>query len=420
MIAAPASSLFYVHDDLSGRDFLVDTGACVSLFPHRSADPPTRRDLCTADGSFLPAWGLRRVNVVFGGKSFCWRFLLAAVDTPILGMDFLAAHRLVVDAAARQLLHAATFSPIFAVSVGAHAGEHTAPTPSLPAPVRALLSEFSSIAGKDFSDINPTHGVEHHVLTVGPPCHAKARRLEPAKLAAVQAEFRRMEQAGVIPRSSSPWASPLHVVTKPDGSLRPCGDYRVLNNMTQPDRYPVPHVHDFSARLRGATVFSKLDLVKGYYQVPMAPADIPKTAVITPFGSLEWLFMPFGLRNSGNTFQRMMDRVGLDLPFVFVYLDDMLVASPDFATHLVHLRRVFERLRNFGLVYNPAKCLFACSTVPFLGHEVSAAGIRPLDRHATAVSEYPPLADKPALQRFLGLVIFSAASFRARRESCGR
>ena len=403
-IATPASSLFFVHDDLSGRDFLVDTGACVSLFPFSSRDPPSRRDLRTADGSFLPAWGNRRMQVRFGGKEFRWRFLLAAVDTPILGVDFLSAHRLVVDTAARQLLHAATFSPIFAVSSAPPAA--AGPPAGLPPGVKALLDEFAVIEGKDFSDIKPLHGVEHHIVTVGPPCHAKARRLDPVKLAAAQAEFRRMERAGIIRRSSSQWASPLHIVTKPDGSMRPCGDYRILNNQTQPDRYPVPHVHDFSARLHGATVFSKIDLVKGYYQVPMAPADVPKTAVITPFGCFEWLFMPFGLRNSGNTFQRLMDRVGMDLPFVFVYLDDVLIASPDLATHLVHLRRVLERLREFGLVYNPAKCIFAKPSVPFLGHEVSAAGIKPLTRHVEAVASYPPPADKPALQRFLGLVNF--------------
>ena len=194
------------------------------------------------------------------------------------------------------------------------------------------------------------------------------------------------------------------MVPKSDGTWRPCGDYRLLNAKTVPDRYPVPNVHDLSARLHGCTVFTKLDLVKGYYQVPMNPDDIPKTCVVTPFGAFKWLFMPFGLRNAGNTFQRMMDRVGIDLPFVFIYLDDILVASPNLQTHEVHLRQVLERLRGFGLVINPAKCLWAKTLVPFLGHQVTAAGITPLDRHLDAVQNYLPPTDVQSLQRFLGLV----------------
>ena len=127
------------------------------------------------------------------------------------------------------------------------------------------------------------------------------------------------------------------MVPKTDGTWRPCGDYRLLNAQTVPDRYLVPNVHDLSARLHGCTVFSKLDLVKGYYQVPMHAADIPKMCVVTPFGAFEWLFMPFGSSNTRNTFQRMMDRLGIDLPYVFIYLDDVLIASPDMSSHEHHL-----------------------------------------------------------------------------------
>ena len=123
------------------------------------------------------------------------------------------------------------------------------------------------------------------------------------------------------------WLSPLHMVPKLDGSWRPCGDYRLLNAKMTPDRYPVPNVHDLSACLNGCTVFTKLDLVKGYYQVPMHPEDIPMTCVVTPFSAYEWLYMPFGLRNAGSTFQQMMDQLGVDLFYVYVYLDDILIAS---------------------------------------------------------------------------------------------
>jgi hypothetical protein len=118
-----------------------------------------------------------------------------------------------------------------------------------------------------------------------------------------------MLAAGVIRRSSSCWSSPLHMVRKKDGSWRPCGDFRRLNLITTEDRYPLPNMADLSSRLDGCTIFSKLDLQKGYLQVPVKQQDIPKTAIITPFGLFEFLCMPFGLRYAGMTFQRMMDQL---------------------------------------------------------------------------------------------------------------
>jgi hypothetical protein len=147
-------------------------------------------------------------------------------------------------------------------------------------------------------------------------------------LAAAKAEFQAMLDEGVIRRSSSQWSSPLHMVRKKDGSWRPCGDYCHLNLQTIEDRYPLPNMADLAARLAGCTIFSKLDLKKGYLQVPVTTSDVPKTAIITPFGLFEFVRMPFGLKNAGMTFQRLMDTLLGGLPFAFVYWDDILVASP--------------------------------------------------------------------------------------------
>jgi hypothetical protein len=157
-----------------------------------------------------------------------------------------------------------------------------------------------------------------------------------------KAEFKRIESAGIVRRSKSPWASPLHMVPKKDGLWRPCGDYRRLNLVTTPDKYPVPNMKDLSNGLHGCTIFSKIDLVKGYCQIPVTTEDIPKTAIIMPFGLFKYLFAPFGLSNAAQTFQRMMDHTTDGLEDVFAFMDDSRVSSPDRQTHLHHLEAFFK------------------------------------------------------------------------------
>jgi hypothetical protein len=179
------------------------------------------------------------------------------------------------------------------------------------------------------------------IETTGRPCFAKARRLDPEKQRAAEQEFRELELAGIVRQSTSPWSSPLHLVPKPDGTWRPTGDYRRLNLETTPDRYPLPSLLDCAANLHGKNIFSKIDLVKGYHQVPVQEKDIPKTAIITPFGLYEYVFMPFGLRNSAQTFQRLMDHIFGVEEDIFSYLDDHLASSSNIEDHLLLLRRFF-------------------------------------------------------------------------------
>jgi hypothetical protein len=168
------------------------------------------------------------------------------------------------------------------------------------------------------------------------------------------------------------------MVKKPDGSWRCCGDYRHLNNVTVPNTYPLPYMMDFSSRVAGCSIFTKIDLRKGYYQIPMHPADILKTAIITPFRLFKFLCLTFGLRNAGSTFQRPMDRVLAGLAFAFVYLDNIIIASPSMEQHQQDVEEVFRWLQAASLVINFEKCTFAIPEVDFLGYRVSASWFAPL------------------------------------------
>ncbi|KAH9151360.1 hypothetical protein AeRB84_006009, partial [Aphanomyces euteiches] len=221
----------------------------------------------------------------------------------------------------------------------------------------------------------------------------------------MEAEIRQYEDLGLIRLSTSPWASPVLMIRKPDGSIRFCIDYRKLNDVTIKDRYPMPRVDDLLDVVGKSKYFSTMDVASSYWNVRMEEESIPKTAFVCKFGLYEWLVMPFGLCNAVPQFERRMEDVLRDQLWMscLVYLDDVIVFSPDFATHISRLRDVLTCLQSAGFKLKMSKCHWGKTSVAFLGHIVTPAGILPNPEKVKSVLRVRPLRNVAEVRAFLGL-----------------
>lgn len=247
---------------------------------------------------------------------------------------------------------------------------------------------------------------EHVIVTDSPPIKQRYYRVSPVMQAIIDEEINKMLDQGIIEKSNSPWASPLIMVKKKDGTYRPCVDFRKLNAVTKRDSYPLPMVADTLDKLKDAQYLSSLDLKSAYWQVPMAEASKEYTAFTVPNrGLFQFRRMPFGLHNSPSTWQRLIDRVlGADLePFVFVYLDDVVIVTPTFEKHLEVLEEVFRRLREAHLTVSLEKCQFCRPSMKYLGYVVDRFGLHVDPDKVKAMLDIPSPKSVTEVRRVVGV-----------------
>ena len=255
-------------------------------------------------------------------------------------------------------------------------------------------------------DLGCTPLLEHTIETQGPPLRQPYRRQNPAVRREEMAQVQQMLASDVIRPSNSPWASPVVMVKKKDGSLRFCVDFRQLNAATVKDAHPLPRIDDLLDALHGARWFSTLDLKSGYWQVPIMERDKEKTAFRTSSGQLyEFNQVLFGLCSAPATFSRLMDRVlsGLHWETCLFYLDDIIVFSSTWEEHLARLRQVFEWLRHADLKLGAEKCAFTAKEISYLGHRVTEEGLLQDPALLVAIREIPPPKTATEVRSFLGL-----------------
>ena len=288
---------------------------------------------------------------------------------------------------------------------------HHPPVPEHLSPLQqqqlnGLFKEFSDVFSQGEDDLGCTPLLEHTIETHGPPLHQPYRRQNPTVRREEMAQVQQMLASDVIRPFNSPWALPVAMVKKKDGSLRFCIDFRQLNAATVKDVHPLPRINDLLDALHGARWFSTLDLKSGYWQVPVMERDKEKTTFRTSSGQLyEFNQVPFGLCNAPATFSRLMDRVlsGLHWETCLFYLDDIIVFSSTWEEHLAWLQQVFERLRHADLKLGAEKYTFAAKEVSYLGHRVTEEGLLPDSALLAAIREIQPPKTVTEVRSFLGL-----------------
>ncbi|CAN2387656.1 Reverse transcriptase (RNA-dependent DNA polymerase) [Pristimantis euphronides] len=268
------------------------------------------------------------------------------------------------------------------------------------------LWEFQEAFSRHPEDFGCAHAIEHGIPTGDtPPIRERYRQIPPTMYQEVKSMVSSMLSNQVIRESQSPWAAPVVLVRKKDGTLRFCVDYRKLNAHTVRDAYPLPRIEESLSALSQAKYFSTLDLASGYWQVPVAGGDKAKTAFILPMGLFEFNRMPFGLSNAPGTFQRLMEHCLGDLNFesVLIYLDDVVVFGSSFEDHLQKLRQVLGRLRDHGLKIKPNKCQLLQQRIEYLGHVVTPEGVLPAESKVEAIQKWPRPNTLRELRAFLDL-----------------
>jgi hypothetical protein len=270
-----------------------------------------------------------------------------------------------------------------------------------------VVSEFPDVFPKDLPGMPPERKVEFAIeLIPGTTLISKrAYRVSRPELVELKKQIDELLEKGYIRPSTSPWATLVLFVEKKDGTKRMCIDYSSLNKVTIKNKYPMPRIEDLFDQLRGASVFSKIDLRSGYHQLRIRPSDIPNTTFITKYGLYEFTVMSFDLTNALAYFMYLMNSVFMDYldKFIVVFIDDILVYSLNEQEHEEHLRKVLKRLRDCQLYAKLSKCEFWISEVLFLSHIINRDKLDVDLKKVAAILDWKAPKDVKGIKSFIGM-----------------
>ena len=406
---------------------LVDTGASISVVTmttiHTVKGDVSRckANVTLADGHRTEITGEARLSFRLGPLSGTHGFavLASASNDVILGCDFIGKHGLRPNIAAGCVEFEDGSKPMKFL-----------PSPEMPrvanltneVPIISLGEELTEEQRRVLKAVIPEDafatearpfGVAKGFMCSIPtgdayPVRQNPRRVSPGEREVVREQVRNMLAMGAIQPSRSPWASPIVLVAKKDGSCRFCVDYRRVNDITIKDRFPLPQIADMLGVLGGARYFASLDAASGYWQVPMHPDSIEKTAFTCSEGLFEWRVMPFGLCNAPAVYQRMMQEVLSDLLWhsCVVYIDDILVFGDTFDQFVTRTGVVLQRLMERGILLKPSKCWFGRKKVEFLGYVVSGEGVHADPKKTHKIRNFPRPTNPKEVRTFIGMASY--------------
>ena len=272
-----------------------------------------------------------------------------------------------------------------------------------------MLGRHQKVFSTNENDIGLAGVTSHNIkITDDTPIYQRPRRFPQPITDEIEKQCRELTIADIIEPSTSPWSAPVVPVRKKDGTIRLCVDYRKLNAVTVPDKFPVPNLSDSIFGLSGTKFFTCLDLIRGYYQIPLDEASRQYTAFSTSRNHWQFKRLSFGLRNAPSAFQREIQAVLSAFPSnkVIAYIDDILIMSSSFDEHLDLVSKVLQTLEDYNLKIKASKCKWFQSEVGFLGHIVSSSGVRKTPEYVDRVTNYPRPKTVGELREFLGLINF--------------
>lgn len=414
---------------------LLDTGAIVSLIslelfskiPSNLIEETTlledeNRTFRTASGHTLKSLGKFSIKLLICNKiNLVHTFYVVTQLTEecILGLDFVENHDFIVHAKSRLLIyhkdgkttHIYVDKEININSVTENKLKSFDLThlSSIQRPIiEEILTANESVFAEKLCELGKTDVIQHRIETNGEPFALQPYRTPVALRPFIKQHIQEMLDHGIIRHSMSPYRSPVVLVKKKTGDIRFCVDFRKLNSITVPDRYPLPRLDDLIDLLANSRWYSCLDLMSGFWQIGICEADKHKTCFVTEFGAYEFNRLAFGLQGAPSLFQRAMDRILQPVKGVcaLVYIDDIIVYSKTLEEHARDLQRVFDLIRESGMKIKASKCSFAKAEVVYLGFKISAKGILPCQDKINAVLNFPTPDNVKKLRSFLGLANF--------------
>ena len=275
--------------------------------------------------------------------------------------------------------------------------------------LRNLVMRFSEVISLNDLDLGSTDLTTHKInLKTEIPIKSSPYKTNHLMRREIETQIRKMSDANVIEESDSPFASPVVLVRKKDGTYRFCIDFRKLNEQTIKDAYPIPRIDEVIEAVFDAKIFTIIDLIQGYWQVEIDEHDKHKTAFITTSGLYHFNKMPFGLCNAPATFQRLMNKVltGILWKRCIVYLDDIIIYAKTFSDHLEALEEVFKRLSRAGLKIKLSKCHFITNTVRYLGFLITADGLKTDPSKVSVILNVEVPKNVKDVRAFLGMASY--------------